>query len=201
MKKNIFYIILGGILFTTVSVLAYNLSSNEVFYKKVNNQDMTVQQAIDDLYSKVPTPSGYTEEQYQAAQSSCPSGNACISNSDFGTPQYYAWNATPTSSTSKGSHNVYLAKWSDGQLGVCINRNGTEYCFRHNNWFAEREHLQQVFSGENDSCHVYSVGTTTVTCDAPDFYCYIYPEGLVFCSVNGGDEDCSVNGDGSVSCS
>ena len=192
MKKKIFYMLLGGILFTTVSVLAYNVSSNDVSYKKQNNEDESVKAALDDLYYKFTATSEYTEEQYQAAQSSCPSGMIC---SEYGTPKYRAWNATPTSSTSSGDHNVYVAKWSDGQLGVCINRNGTEYCFRYNNWFAEREHLQQVFSGENNICNVTS---SYVTCAGSGFNCSVVSNGGVDCSGDSGY--CLVRGAGSVEC-
>ena len=210
MKKNIFYIILGGILFTTVSVLAYNLSSNEVFYKKVNNQDMTVQQAIDDLYSKVPTPSAYTTEQYQAALSACPSGMICA---EYGTPQYYATTGTykgwcsstdcnsyadfPTTATTPPSgKNVYAAKYADGQYGVCIKRNGKEHCFRGRNYIAEAKHLQEVFS--DISC---SVGSSRVVCNASDFACNVNSTGYVTCYDYGAGSSCYVYSVGSVYCS
>jgi len=209
--KKIFYIILGGIIFSTITVLAATtLSSNEVFYKRVNNQDMTVQQALDDLYTKTDTitnlenENASLQEQLQAAQAACPSGSICISNADFGTPQYYAFdeNNPPTTSSTTNyttlKTNVYVGLYEDNQYGVCINRNGTQHCFRYDNWFAEREHLQEVFSGANNSCDVQ---TTAIYCDAPDFRCNAFSYGLVNCLEHYTDSFCVVNGNGSVNCS
>jgi len=201
--KKIFYIILGGIIFSTITVLAAStLSSNEVFYKRVNNQDMTVQQALDDLYTK-------------ATSSSCPEGNYCISNDDFGTPEYYAFGTYkgwcsgtdtscnsyanfPTTETSAPTgKNVYAAKYADGQYGVCIIRNGTEHCFRARNYIAESKHIQEVFS--DISCYVSTYGT--VECDASDFVCNVNPQGSVFCGDYDSENTCDVYVNGSVECS
>ena len=174
---------------------------------------MTVQEALDDLYTKITSQSGYTEEQYQAAQATCPSGSICISNSDLGTPQYYAFgnykgwcsdNDTycnsysdfpTTATTPPEGKNVYLGLYADRQYGVCIKRNGEEHCFRGRNYIAESNHIQEVFP--DNSCYVDS---SHVYCNDSDFFCVVYSDGYVTCDDYGAGSSCDVDADGSVYC-
>ena len=80
--------------------------------------------------------------------------------------------------------------------GVCIVRKGKLSCFKTNNWSEEQNHIQQVFS--DVSC---SVSPYAVFCSASDFYCYVYPEGLVRCNDASDRSSCGVNSAGSVNCS
>ena len=61
MSKKLFYMILGGFIFTTISVLAYTLASGEVLYETSNNElvdgnsngYIDVKDALDDLYDRI----------------------------------------------------------------------------------------------------------------------------------------------------
>ena len=83
-----------------------------------------------------------------------------------------------------------------GSKGVCIKRNGTQYCFRGINYIAEPKHVQEVFS--DVSCFVDSYG---VLCHPYDFDCYVSSIGEVVCTDLGPRENCAVYSRGSVSCS
>ena len=102
---------------------------------------------------------------------------------------------TTSPTTPPSGHNVYLGLYSDNSLAVCIKRNGTEHCFKSNNYYAEKEHIQEVFS--DISCNVDS---SSVLCDASDFGCRVNSDGDVNCFDYGAYEGCPVNGDGSVFC-
>ena len=197
-KKNIICFLLGGVVFGTIGVYAATtLLSQSVYYDNSTSgaTSTNVQGAIDELYTRA---------------------NTWINpNNNFGTPQYYAfgtykgWCSSsdtncnsysdfPTTSTSAPSgKNVYAAKYADGGYGVCINRNGTPHCFRGRNWIAEAQHIQKVFSGANDSCLVTS---SSVSCSASGFICYVYSSGRVFCIDGGTTASCNVNDRGSVIC-
>ena len=125
--------------------------------------------------------------------------------------QYKIWADAPTNYIFDGSNpptssspytpptgkNVYAGLYYDGQYGVCIKRNGTQHCFRYNNWIAESKHVQEVFSGANDSC---SINSNEVDCLASDFRCSVYSYGFVRCDDYGTNEYCYVLGDGTVYC-
>ena len=85
-------------------------------------------------------------------------------------PAYYAF-GTPTAespTTPPEGYNVYVGLYDNNDLAVCINRNGTEHCFKSNNWEEEQNHIQQVYS--DISCFVDS---SRVSCNAPGFYCIV----------------------------
>ena len=139
----------------------------------------TVQGALDTLFTKA---------------------NTWINPNNMGTPTNYIFDGSnkPTTSsptTPPSGKNVYLGLYADSQYGVCIKRNGTQHCFRYNNWMAEKEHIQKVFS--DVSCYVYS---SYVNCYASDFSCFVRSDGFVDCRDYGTDELCYVRGDGSVNC-
>ena len=78
--KKVFYIIIGGLICSTVGVLAATLiNSSDVIYdiSEGHTTRDTVKGALDELYERVNTPSGYTEEQYNTALESCPQGKLC----------------------------------------------------------------------------------------------------------------------------
>ena len=79
--------------------------------------------------------------------------------------------------------------------GLCIKRNNKLNCFKINNWSEEQTHIQQVFS--DISCNVYS---SYVDCNASDFRCYVYSNGIVGCIGRSDLSSCSVDTGGSVSC-
>lgn len=79
--------------------------------------------------------------------------------------------------------------------GVCIKRNGTVHCFGTNNWTYEKDHIQQVFS--DVSCFVDS---SSVDCNASDFYCFVDSDGYVNCDDSSVYSRCIVDPDGSVDC-
>ena len=170
--------VVSGIIFTLVGVYAATqIPSLQVTY--TNNSQSTVQGALDTLYTR---------------------SNTWVNPSDMGTPTRYLFGKPTTSSptTPPSGKNVYVGLYADNQYGVCIKRNGTQHCFRYDNWIAEAKHVQKVFS--DISCTVIS---SYVTCDASDFFCNVGSDGVVGCCEYSDDSDdsyCEVYGDGSVYC-
>ncbi len=118
-------------------------------------------------------------------------------NSETGEESNSSGSNNPTNYIYDGTNPpTTLGLYSDNSLAVCIKRNGTEHCFKSNNYDAEKEHVQEVFS--DNSCDVYS---SFVYCYAPNFNCDVYSDGSVYCNDYGAYENCSVYGDGSVKCS
>lgn len=147
------------------------------------------------------TTSGLTSTNVQDALTELNTkANTWLNPNDMGTPTNYIFDGAnkPTTSsptTPPSGKNVYLGLYADQQYGVCIKRNGTQHCFRYNNWMAERLHIQKVFS--DDGCSVDSGG---VLCIASDFTCIVSSLGDVFCNDRGASERCNVSGGGSVLC-
>ena len=197
--KIIIAFILGALISGGTVYAAYLYEADEVSYSNTTSGATTtnVQDALDELYTK---------------------SNTWINpNNIFGTPEYYAfgtykgWCSStdtncnsysdfPTTSTEEDpptGKNVYAGKYSDGGYGICINRNGTEHCFRGRNWIAEAQHVQKVFSGANDRCRFYS---SNVDCDGDDFNCVVNSSGRVSCGDYGTGAFCYVDFNGSVQC-
>lgn len=203
--KIVIAFILGGVVFGTLGVYAATtLLSQSVYYNNTNSgaTSTNVQGALDELYTRA---------------------SKWLNPNDMGTPQYYATTGTykgwcsstdtncnsyadfPTTSTTPPSgKNVYAAKYKDGQYGVCIKRNGKEHCFRARNYKVEAKHVQEVFSdvGTYDSSTGLGciVRSSTVRCNASDFYCDVTSIGSVLCYDPGAGERCYVNAGGSVYC-
>lgn len=178
--KLLIGIIIGGILFGSIGVYAATIAASSVSY--TSNGQSTVNGALDDLYTRA---------------------SKWVNPNDMGTPTNYIFDGgnKPTTSsptTPPSGKNIYLGLYADNQYGVCINRNGTQHCFRYNNWIAESKHIQEVFSESNDRCRVYS---SNVNCYASDFDCRVNSNGFVECIDLGTFECCDVIGDGSVKCS
>ena len=198
-KKNIKLVIgfiLGGIVFGTGAVYAATtLLSQSVYYNNSTSgaSSTNVQGALDELYTRarkwlnpndMGTPQFYAFGQYKAWCSDTDTN--CSSYEDFPT----------TSTTPPSGKNVYVAKYADGQYGVCIQRNGKEHCFRGRNYKAEAKHVQEVFS--DISCYV---GSDSVYCYS-DFYCGVNSNGYVGCGDHGSTpKDCLVSTNGSIRCS
>lgn len=179
--KLVIGIIIGATISGVTVYAATVIASSNVSYSNTTSglSATNVQSAIDELYTKAST---------------------WINPNNMGTPTNYIFDGSnkPTTSsptTPPSGKNVYLGLYADSQYGVCIKRNGTQHCFRYNNWMAEKEHIQKVFS--DVSCYVDS---SFVLCDASDFGCSVDSLGSVGCSDRGSSEDCDVNGDGSVRC-
>ena len=186
-NKMILGIIIGISLTSTIVYAAYVQASDISFTSQTGLTSANVQNAIDEINEEVNTMK-----------------NTYLNTNDMGTPTHYIFDGsnkptTSSPSTPPSGKNVYLGLWSDKQIGVCIKRNGTENCFRANNYKAEYKHIRDVFS--DVSC---SVTQNYIKCSASDFSCYVYPSGRVSCTeyssgVAGGS--CDANGDGTVSCS
>ena len=111
---------------------------------------------------------------------------------------YFAFGDPTTSSTTDSTtlnKNVYAALDTEGNKGVCINRNGERHCFKTNNVEYEQQHVQQVFS--DISC---TVDSSVIDCYASDFYCHVTSNGNVGCRDHGTNEYCNVRSDGRVTC-
>ena len=104
---------------------------------------------------------------------------------------------TSSPTTPPSGKKVYLGLYADGKIGVCIKRNGTQHCFKYQNWNVEKTHIQNVFS--DISC---SVDSSRVSCTdySADEYCLVHSNGFVSCRDNGARERCDVNSSGSVYC-
>jgi len=114
---------------------------------------------------------------------------------------YYAFgypylNSSPTDYREVG-HNVMLAKSDDDSKSVCIVRSGILHCFKWNNYRVEKYHIQDVFS---DGTCGEDTSTNVVSCDANDFYCYVYIGANVYCSDKTAHERCSLDQFGGFSC-
>ena len=209
-KKILLLIVLLIIGFVSVYGVTNNIiyNSNQVGYDNTASgvSSTNVQGAIDELYTRADT----LNTDITTCQSNYTTCNTNLTEiqskwvnpNDMGTPTNYIFDGSnkPTTSsptTPPSGKNVYLGLYADSQYGVCIKRNGKEHCFRYNNWVAEAKHLQEVFSGANDSC---SVSSSYVDCDASDFRCNVLFNGCVACRDRGADERCTVNPDGSVNC-
>ena len=194
--KVIIAFIVGIIISGTTVYAATTLLSQSVYYNNSTSgaTSTNVQGALDELYTRantwinpnnnMGTPQYYAFGQYKGWCTS--TGTNCSSLPDFPT----------TSTTPPSGKNVYAAKYEDGGYGVCINRNGTQHCFRGRNWAYELQHVQKVFS--DVSCIVSS---STVHCFASDFGCRVYSNGYVYCVDYGADARCDVYSDGRVRCS
>jgi hypothetical protein len=116
-------------------------------------------------------------------------------------PAYYAF-GTPTAespTTPPEGYNVYVGLYENNDLAVCINRNGTEHCFKNNNWEEEQTHIQEVFS--DITCETRTEDNVDyVICYASDLHCGVTSDGTVECGDNGASARCGVNPHGSVNC-
>ena len=176
--KTVTAFIIGGVIFGGATLVLAAIGASQVTY--TNNGQTTVQGALDTLYTRA---------------------SKWVNPNDMGTPTNYIFDGpnkpTTTSSTTPPSgKNVYLGLYADSQYGVCIKRNGTQHCFRYNNWVAEAKHVQEVFS--DISC---GVGSDSVRCDASDCSCYVNSAGYVRCTDSVADSFCYVLPDGTVTCS
>ena len=185
--KIVVAFILGAIISGTGVYAAILYASSDVGYDNTSS-GMTatnVQDALDELYTKANSDSFWLKKYETFA----------------GRPTNYIFNGTnaPTTSSSTtppSGKNVYLGLYADNQYGVCIKRNGTEHCFRYNNWIAESKHIQEVFS--DISC---TLTANRVHCNAAsDFSCAINANGNIGCTDLGTNEDCRVYGGGSLQC-
>ncbi len=114
-------------------------------------------------------------------------------------PKYFAFGNPTTSSTTNYTSvgkTVFGTLYNDNiSKGVCIIRNNTLQCFKSNNWSDEQNHIQQVFSDK--SCYVSS---STVSCSATDFRCFVYNDKRVGCYIGGTNDGCTVNYEGIWEC-
>ena len=179
--KLVIGIIIGATISGVTVYAATVIASSNVSYSNTTSglSATNVQSAIDELYTKAST---------------------WINPNNMGTPTNYIFDGsnkpkTSSPTTPPSGKNVYLGLYADSQYGVCIKRNGTQHCFRYNNWMAEKEHIQKVFS--DVSCNVRS---SIVFCDASDFGCRVSSNGYVVCIDYGARGSCSVDGGGSVRC-
>lgn len=186
--KFILGIILGIVLSgTTVYAATILFNADAVGFDNSGTtlNSANVQDALDELYTKADSDYFFIKK-YKTLS---------------GTPANYIFDGAnpPTTSsptTPPSGKNVYLGLYSDGQYGVCIMRNNTQYCFRHNNWLAESKYIQEVFS--DVSCG--DIGTN-IGCRASDFYCYAYSNGRVGCLDRVTNEECTVYASSGVGCS
>ena len=179
--KTVVVFILGLIIGGSVYAATILFQSNIVGYNNaISGLSATnVQDALDELYDKA---------------------NSCVNINNMGTPTNYinyGSNKPTTSSPTipPSGKNIYVGLYEDGQYGVCIKRNGTQHCFRYNNWIAESKHVQKVFS--DISC---TVSSNYTNCDASDFFCGVSSTG----NVSGIDYDihvrCHISADATVLC-
>ena len=89
----------------------------------------------------------------------------------------------------------YNGKVFASSKGIIIGRKGQTHSIRINNWSAEKDHIQQIFS--DTSC---GVEADRVYCNASDLGCFVYSDGSVGCGDGSGYMNCSVSSDDSVHC-
>ena len=83
--------------------------------------------------------------------------------------------------------------------GILLIRGGQTHFIKSDNWSVEKDHIQQIFTGENDKC---SIQSELISCYNSDFDCTVCSDGYVECTdyTNGGVSYCGVEGDGSLDC-
>ena len=101
---------------------------------------------------------------------------------------------SPSDYTQVGK-DVYLGLYADGQYGVCINRGNNQYCFRNNNYLAEKKHIEKVFS--DITCNI---AIDYILCEAQDFICGTSSDGLVNCEETNTDYFCEAPADNDLYC-
>ena len=183
-------IIIGLIFSTTIAYAAIIVINGEqVTYDNTNTSlsSTNIQDALNELYSSVLS-ENYLLNKYKTLS---------------GTPTNYINNGknlptTESPTTPPTNKRIYLGLYSDGQLGVCIERNSVQHCFRSKNFIAEVMHVKEVFS--DIQCYFVSYDNTEY-CLASDFSCIVRANGSVYCrdhnDING---DCVIQADGSVKC-
>lgn len=190
--KNIVAFVVGGIMFGGITVVvAGQILASQVSYTK--NGQSTVDGALDELYVRssiwvdpmnMETPQYYAYGTYKGWCSS--TDTSCSSYSNFPT----------TSTTPPSGKRIYAAKYEDGGYGICVKKDGTQYCFRGRNYTAEEKHIYWAF-------RLYMMGNcaTSSSCSTSDFACNVSPDGSVNCTSSGGTyERCNVTSAGSVIC-
>ena len=183
-------IVIGLILSTTIAYAAIIVINGEqVTYDNTNTSlsSTNIQDALNELYSSALS-EDYLLNKYKTLS---------------GTPTNYLFSGknlptTESPTSPPNDKHVYLGLYSDGQLGVCIERNSAQHCFRSKNFIAEVMHVKNVFS--DIKCNFYSFDYTEY-CLASDFSCIVRANGGIYCRYHSDiDEDCVIQADGSVNC-
>ena len=225
LKNNIKVVVaflIGAILFGGISyAVATGISSGDVPYTQ-NNQT-TVQSALNDLYTKAATYIDPNDIKW-----------ATLSykywNDDFEGNNYYILEAPATVYTTRaaletayGSSNfanspIYIRSAYAGSYPIyheaCLWYNNKEFCLAPNYWVGDAQDQSNgattkaklkadmeaalgitinVNSCDSDSSHA--------NCYAGDFYCYAYSDGDVYCYSDVAHTNCVVYAVGYVYCS
>ena len=229
-KDNVLFFLIGAVLFGgTTYVVATGLASSNIDYVVANSNVETVKDALDDLYSKVP------------------SGTTVCYNGTCGKLSYRYWNNNFAGSTGANLFDsthmpatVYARRavleqnyndFSDEPVyirSVLIDgnvvgheacfweaNNQKEFCIAPNYW-AGTLGTNDATVGENtkiklqrDMQNALGLESTDISCGSNasdagcvvgDFGCDATSDGVVICSSNVTYGDCGVGDDGSASC-
>lgn len=220
-KENIFGFIVGAILFSGIgTVVATSILSSTVSY--TNNNQTTVESALDDLYGKV------SEACYNGI---CGKLSFRYWNDAFGDTVYQI-NEMPTTNYIKrsnlemkfGTSNfadtpIYIRSiLVDGNVvghQVCFWNNSKEFCLDRGYWAGTlntnsgnagtqtkiklQRDMQESFGVTIQDANCYS-DTGIVRCYVGDFYCRAHSSGNVDCHSNVSNKNCYVYGNGTSSC-
>ena len=207
-KKNMFGIILGSILFGSIGyVVAASISASNVTY--TNNGQSTAEGAVDDLYTRVNTwlnPSNMQSVSYKYWTVGT-TGYSANTNVYMGSIPTYAtatapsgssdkaWIRTTVDSSGKGIvHEACLYLGSTGKL-FCMPRNAwtnlgfsttTALCAAmdqalgatHTSELSRSNDMSCIFG--SGICSAYSNGR--VLCYVGSSRCYVYGSGYAFCA-------------------
>ena len=193
-KTNI-KILLGiiiGVLISGSVVFAATIAIDaaQVTYNNSNTSltSTNIKDALDELYTKSNS-SYYLLKKYKTLSE---------------TPKYYACdnrNAPTTESptTPPTCTTVYIGLYEDEQYGICIKKDGTQHCFRYNNWLVEKEHIKDVFP-EGHCRYMYEQGKNIVRCSGGTFNCYVGADGSAYYLNISKFEGAILNSDGTLNC-
>ena len=139
----------------------------------------------------------YENSVARAAEDSseCRNSNETSSNSSESQTPELPTPENPNANTK----TVWIEDVNDHQE-LCINKDGQDVCFKHNDYENEQEHLNEVIG----NCQTGSMGpyNTMYTCENESYYCSIYSTNGVLCAKVDDEEypQCSLFDDDS-SCS
>ena len=224
-KNNLFGFILGALLFGGIStVVATTILSSSVSY--TNNNQTTVESALNELYSKVITTCyngacGKLSYRYWNNNFAGDTGSNIFSSTSVPVTTYAtsALLEQNYGSSNFANNPIYIRSvLIDGNVvghQTCLWNNNKEFCLDNGYWAGTlntnsgnagtqtkiklQRDMQESLGVTIQDANCYS-DTGVVRCYVGEFYCRAHSSGNVDCHSNASNKYCYVYGDGTSSC-